>query len=73
MILEGRANDLVRAINNARKESGLEITDRIRLTLPLSATDLESFMDTVAKETLAVEVYFADLAEQAYAFAKVEA
>ncbi len=73
LILEGRANDLVRAINTARKESGLEITDRIRLTLPLSAVDLESFLDTVAKETLAVEISFADLAEQAYAFAKVEA
>lgn len=73
LILEGRANDLIRAINNARKERGLEITDRIRLTLPHSAVDLEGFLDTVAKETLAVEVSFSDVAEQDFVFAKVEA
>ena len=36
--LEGRVYDLVHVVNNMRKEQGLELTDRIVLTLPNGAT-----------------------------------
>jgi len=52
--LEGRLNDLLRAIQNLRKESGLEITDRIRLWI--ADRDLLAFADRIAEETLAVSV-----------------
>ncbi len=53
--LEGRVLDLVHAVNTLRKEQGLELTDRIVLTLP-DGDDLERFLDWVKSETLAVEI-----------------
>ncbi len=53
--LEGRVYDLVHAVNTLRKEQGLELTDRIVLTLP-DGDDLERFLDWVKSETLAVEI-----------------
>ena len=53
--LEGRVYDLVHAVNTMRKEQGLELTDRIVLTLP-DGGDLERFLDWVKSETLAVEI-----------------
>ena len=54
---EGYARDLVRGIQNSRKESGLEITDRIKLSVSgdeeLKAA-FEQFKDFVAGETLSV-------------------
>jgi isoleucyl-tRNA synthetase len=52
---EGRVYDLIRAVNALRKEQGLEITDRIVLTLPGDG-DLERFGDWIASETLAVAI-----------------
>ena len=52
--LEGRVNDLIRAVQQLRKESGLEIVDRIRLWIP--DADLLPFADRIAGETLAVSV-----------------
>ncbi len=52
--LEARVNDLIRSVQQLRKDSGLEITDRIRLWIP--ETDLLPFADRVAEETLAVTV-----------------
>jgi isoleucyl-tRNA synthetase len=56
---EGDVRDLVRGVQNLRKEQGLEVTDRIRLTLfgsdKLKAA-WESFAPFVAGETLAREV-----------------
>jgi isoleucyl-tRNA synthetase len=54
--LEARLNDLIRAIQNLRKESGLAITDRIRLWIPAADADLLVFSDRIAEETLAVEI-----------------
>jgi isoleucyl-tRNA synthetase len=54
--LEARVNDLIRAVQQLRKESGLEITDRIRLWIPQADTDLLPFADRIAEETLAVSV-----------------
>jgi isoleucyl-tRNA synthetase len=59
---EGDVRDLVRGIQNLRKEAGLEVTDRIRLFLygpaELKAA-WESFAPLVAGETLAREVSWA--------------
>ncbi|HWE80278.1 MAG TPA: DUF5915 domain-containing protein, partial [Gaiellaceae bacterium] len=52
--LEARVNDLIRSVNVLRKESGLGITDRIRLWI--TDEDLLAFADRIAEETLAVSV-----------------
>ncbi|MBV8396950.1 MAG: class I tRNA ligase family protein, partial [Actinobacteria bacterium] len=54
--LEARLNDLIRDVQVLRKESGLEVTDRIRLWIP----DLLQFADRIAEETLAVSVELGD-------------
>ena len=56
---EGVARELVNRIQNIRKDSGFEVTDKIRVEI--EATDLtspaiESFADYIAQQTLAVEV-----------------
>jgi isoleucyl-tRNA synthetase len=53
--LEGRLYDRIHEVNVLRKESGLEITDRIRLWLPEQDL-LERFGERLAAETLAVEL-----------------
>jgi isoleucyl-tRNA synthetase len=55
--LEKRVRDLIRLVNQKRKEAGLEITDRIVLTVPASDADLVSaHADWIKRETLAVEL-----------------
>jgi isoleucyl-tRNA synthetase len=55
--LEGRANDLIHAVNVLRRERGLEVTDRIVLTIPESDADLlPGFEERIKTETLAVEI-----------------
>ena len=39
-----------------RKKAGLELTDRIRLTIPEVDADLLEHSDWIARETLAVSV-----------------
>ena len=56
---EGLARDLVRAVQQARKDAGLHVADRIRLALSLPAELREAaarFRDYVAEQTLAVDV-----------------
>ncbi|MDR0732336.1 MAG: DUF5915 domain-containing protein, partial [Treponema sp.] len=56
---EGDARDLIRGVQNLRKEMGLEVTDRIRLLLHGSdrlKAAWEDFSALVAGETLAREV-----------------
>jgi len=53
LLREGRVNDLIHAINNLRKEVGLEITDRIALRIPRDAADLLGYSEWIAAETLA--------------------
>lgn len=53
---EGRARDIVRAVQDARKAAGLEVGDRIRLTLsldPQSRASADSHRELIAGETLA--------------------
>jgi isoleucyl-tRNA synthetase len=54
---EGRAYDLIHALNAMRKERGLELTDRIVVTLPPADADLaDRHGDWIRTETLAVEL-----------------
>jgi isoleucyl-tRNA synthetase len=57
--IEGRARDLVRAVQNARRDAGLAVTDRIRLRIGGDAATrkaAEKHRDLIAGETLAVDV-----------------
>ncbi len=53
---EGRVYEVIHRVNTLRKEAGLEITDRIRLSLPGSDRDLLAYADWIAAETLATSV-----------------
>jgi isoleucyl-tRNA synthetase len=54
--LEALVLDLIHVINAMRKEQGLELTDRIRITLPASQRELLRHEDWIKQETLAVEI-----------------
>jgi isoleucyl-tRNA synthetase len=59
--LEGMAREIIRSIQQLRKESGFEITDRIIVTLPDNEDTracLNANYDYVASQVLAVEVRF---------------
>jgi len=51
---EGRVYDLIHTVNSMRKEAGLELTDRIELSLPAADADLLEHADWIKAETLAV-------------------
>ena len=60
---EGMARELVNRIQNIRKESGFEVTDKIRITIGKNGqTDgaVESYGDYIAAQTLAVSISSAD-------------
>ena len=62
--LEGHMRDLVRAVQNHRKESGLAVSDRIRLSFGGTAVikeTLEAFGTVLAQETLALKAEWKDL------------
>jgi isoleucyl-tRNA synthetase len=55
--LEGRVFDLIHKLNSMRKEAGLELTDRINVTLPREFAELaEQHGDWIAREVLAVGI-----------------
>ena len=54
--LEALVLDLIHRINSLRKEQGLELTDRIRITLPAAQKELLQHADWIKRETLAVEI-----------------
>jgi isoleucyl-tRNA synthetase len=56
LTLEGRVFDLIHAVQRKRKEAGLEITDRIRLTIPEADQDLLAHEEWIKTETLATEI-----------------
>ncbi|MFA5889614.1 MAG: isoleucine--tRNA ligase [Actinomycetota bacterium] len=61
LALEGRARDLIRSIQDLRKETGLELTDRITVTVPASDADvLNAHGEWIRSETLAVSVSESD-------------
>ena len=56
---EGVARELVNRIQNIRKESGFEVTDKIRVEIEateLTTPAIESFGQYIAQQTLAVDV-----------------
>jgi isoleucyl-tRNA synthetase len=60
LLLEARLLDRIHEVNVLRRESGLEITDRIRLWIP-DAELVERFRERLAQETLAVAVEVGEL------------
>jgi isoleucyl-tRNA synthetase len=54
--LEGQARDLVRAIQELRKQADFDVADRIELQLENADAILEKFADYIAAETLATKV-----------------
>ena len=57
LVREGRVYDLVRALNDLRKQEGLALTDRIRLRLPPEHADLvESHREWISEEVLATSI-----------------
>jgi isoleucyl-tRNA synthetase len=60
LLLEGRVYDLIREVQRMRKEKGLEITDRIVLTIPASDRDLLAHEEWIKAETLATEIEIGD-------------
>jgi isoleucyl-tRNA synthetase len=61
LLLEGRVLDLIHQVNTIRKEAGLELTDRIVLTLPRSRSDLLCHEEWIKGEVLALEVRLDDV------------
>jgi isoleucyl-tRNA synthetase len=55
--LEGRVYDLIHTLNSMRREQGLELTDRIAVTLPAADADLvEQHAEWIKAEVLAVSL-----------------
>ncbi|MHB1594090.1 MAG: isoleucine--tRNA ligase [Streptosporangiaceae bacterium] len=63
---EGRVYETIHQVNTMRKEAGLGLSDRIRLTLRRSDADLLGYQDWIAGEVLAVSVEVADADEIAF-------
>ena len=57
---EGRVLDLVHALNAMRKSAGLELTDRIVVTLPHREEELLAYRERIANEVLAREIKLGD-------------
>jgi isoleucyl-tRNA synthetase len=58
LLLEGRVYDVIHHVNSLRKDTGLELTDRITLRLPEEDVDLLPHAARIADETLALDVLF---------------
>jgi isoleucyl-tRNA synthetase len=56
LLLEGRVFDLIHQLNSMRKDAGLELTDRIVVTLPEELEQLLRYEQRIKDEVLAVEV-----------------
>jgi isoleucyl-tRNA synthetase len=63
LVVEGRVLDLIHLVNTKRKDAGLELTDRITLTLPESDADLLAHEQWIKDEVLAVEIRTDGVAE----------
>jgi hypothetical protein len=48
--------DLIHTVNSMRKDAGLELTDRIALTIPEQDEDLLEHEEWIARETLALSM-----------------
>ncbi|MCB8926336.1 MAG: hypothetical protein H6652_12005 [Ardenticatenaceae bacterium] len=70
LVQEGYARDVVRQVNNMRKDAGLEISDRIELSYQGAAGDvaaaLTNFADYVQQETLTVNLQSGPMPDALY-------
>jgi isoleucyl-tRNA synthetase len=60
---EGTSRDLIRLVQQARREAGLEVSDRITLTLGVSEALrnlMQPFLEDLSSETLATSLRWAD-------------
>lgn len=74
LIQEGQVRDLIRGIQNLRKEKGLDVTDRIRLFVSGTKSmkeGFESFKEFISSETLASEICWVE-EDKADSFVPVE-
>jgi isoleucyl-tRNA synthetase len=62
--LEGRVYELIHRVNSMRKEAGLELTDRIALTIPSADAGLLHHADWITRETLATSVEVGDAIDE---------
>jgi isoleucyl-tRNA synthetase len=63
---EGLARDVIRVVQQARRDADLDVSDRITLVLsasPAVRAAVETFRDFVAGETLATALEFAELSD----------
>jgi isoleucyl-tRNA synthetase len=61
LLLEGRAYDLIRTVNQLRKDEGFALTDRVALTVPKPERDVvEAHGDWIAREVLATSIEIGD-------------
>jgi isoleucyl-tRNA synthetase len=70
LVAEGLARDVVRVVQQARREAGLDVADRIRLTLqagPEASAAVEAHRDFLAQETLAVSLELGPVGEGGFA------
>ncbi|MGO1346629.1 MAG: DUF5915 domain-containing protein, partial [Bifidobacterium psychraerophilum] len=59
LLAEGYARDAIRVVQDARKDAGFDIADRITLKLDVPAADvskIEQFKELIAGETLATAI-----------------
>jgi isoleucyl-tRNA synthetase len=70
LVQEGYARDVVRLINNLRKEAGMDISDRIRLAYKVDhtrngdvAATFENFATYISQETLTVQLESGNLVD----------
>jgi isoleucyl-tRNA synthetase len=60
LVTEGRVYDLIHSVQRLRRDAGLEVTDRIVLTIPQGDEALLGHRDWIAGETLAEDVQIGD-------------
>ena len=60
LLREARVNELVHQVNSMRRDTGLELIDRIVLTIPRGDEDLLAHADWIRAETLALEIVLGD-------------
>src|SRR5581483_2227971 len=61
LVLEGEAYELIHRVNSLRKERGLELTDRIVLTVPEALRELlDRHGEWIKGEVLAVDVTYGE-------------
>lgn len=73
LLAEGYTRDVIRAVQDARKEAGLDIADRIALNVAVPADKLDSlrqFEQLLASETLATSVTLGEADELTITVAK---